>query len=475
SKNNNDNPISLPLLDSKNFNITTSKSIQKISPASKNTSFHHDKKSVLTSSLSSSSSSSSSMKKFKKGKGLINDIISNSGMLENYTRNYKKTSAGSKSDISKIRYDTIDEEELDLDSKEDTISVYIRIRPFNDNEVKKGYEKAVFCEEDKRTIKLNCPGGKQRSMMYHSICDSYYSQEQMFEELNIKSLLDSALIGHHITLFAFGQTGSGKTYTINGLLTHPEYYGIMPRSFEYIYDKINSQNERKYSIKATYFEIYNEKIKDLLNPTNTSLPVRWCRNRGFYVESLVEQNCNKFEDCLDLLKLGNSNKSIGKHLLNDYSSRSHCILTLNIYSASKSNKSKLSIRQGKIHFVDLAGNEKVKESQTTGDSLVETMSINKSLLALGNCISALSDPKKREGHIPYRDSKLTKILSDSLSGKGLTIMISCISPSNHDIYETLKTLRYSSRAKHIKYKSIIKLNPEEEVNYIYIYIHIKII
>ncbi|OUM69855.1 hypothetical protein PIROE2DRAFT_33309, partial [Piromyces sp. E2] len=215
------------------------------------------------------------------------------------------------------------------------------------------------------------------------------------------------------TLFAFGQTGSGKTYTINGELSHPEYYGIMPRSFAYIYEQINNNKNKKYSVKATYFEIYNERIKDLLNPENKSLPVRWCKNRGFYVESLVEQKCGNFDECLKLLELGNSNKSIGKHHLNDYSSRSHCILTLNIYSADNMDKSKLSIRQGKIHFVDLAGTEKVKESQTTGNSLVETMSINKSLLALGNCISALSDPKKRGGHIPYRDSKLTKILSES--------------------------------------------------------------
>jgi hypothetical protein len=156
---------------------------------------------------------------------------------------------------------------------------------------------------------------------------------------------------------------------------------------------------------------------------------------------------------------------MGSHDVNEHSSRSHSILTIYLEIQGFDEEKNPQHRYGKINFVDLAGSEKVKESKTTLDTFAEALSINKSLLTLGKCITALSDPKKRSGHIPFRDSKLTKILADSLSGRGLTLMIACISPAFQNLNETLKTVRYAMQARRIQTRAIIQLDPQEEMVY----------
>ncbi|KAJ3268125.1 Kinesin- protein 12, partial [Blyttiomyces sp. JEL0837] len=280
---------------------------------------------------------------------------------------------------------------------------------------------------------------------------------------------------YNATIFAFGQTGSGKTHTITG---PPEQSpdcdveettsfspGIIPRSLEYLFSHIeslraSSGDDTQYTIRAAYLEIYNEQVQDLLNPGSASLAVRWSADRGFYVDNLFVVECEVLEDCLAVLEEGLRNRTTGSHRLNDKSSRSHSIMAIYIDCKTiNPDDGAPVVKHGKLSFVDLAGSEKVKESRASGETLTETMNINKSLLTLGNCISALSDRRKRFGHIPYRDSKLTRLLSDSLGGTGYALMFACVSPSSFNLHETLKTLRYAQRAKKIKNRPVVQIDP----------------
>ncbi|KAJ3030398.1 UNVERIFIED_CONTAM: Kinesin- protein 12 [Siphonaria sp. JEL0065] len=285
-------------------------------------------------------------------------------------------------------------------------------------------------------------------------------------------LVKQAIKGYAATIFAFGQTGSGKTFTITGpeigWNSHRDRLGIIPRALEFLYEELaessrNLPHKPEFTIRATYLEIYNELVQDLLSPlvnANASLPVRWTAEKGFYVENAITVECQDLDDCMAVLEEGLKNRTTGAHRLNEYSSRSHSIMTVYIDSEyTDENDHQKVVKRGKISFVDLAGSERVRESRAKGDILTETMNINKSLLTLGNCISALADPKKRTGHIPYRDSNLTKLLSDSLGGSGLALMIACISPSSVNLQESLKTLRYAARARKIRNRPSLQIAP----------------
>ncbi|KAJ3072451.1 Kinesin- protein 12 [Podochytrium sp. JEL0797] len=286
-----------------------------------------------------------------------------------------------------------------------------------------------------------------KTLTFHSVYEEHADQEHVFNECGVKDLIRQAINGYAATIFAFGQTGSGKTFTITGPEVgwnlYPERLGIIPRALEFLFSELQTSPSQKYTIRATYLEIYNELVQDLLSPLanpNASLPVRWTAERGFYVENTITVECQDLDDCMAVLEEGLKNRTTGAHRLNEYSSRSHSIMTVYIDCEGEGG---VVGKRGKISFVDLAGSERVRESRAKGDTLTETMSINKSLLMLGNCISALADPRKRNGHIPYRDSNLTKLLSDSLGGSGLALMIACISPSQVKLGEA--RIKHTSR------------------------------
>ncbi|GFS13444.1 kinesin-like protein [Elysia marginata] len=244
-------------------------------------------------------------------------------------------------------------------------------------------------------------------------------------------------------------------------------YGIIQRSFKHLFQQLKKQASQKY-VRASYMEIYNEQVIDLLNPNQRRyLSVRWNKNKGFYVENLFTVECETIDDLMAVLEEGLRNRQTGSHGLNEFSSRSHSVLTVTIDSEMQPEPEDENLyvtKRGKISFVDLAGSEKVKDSTAPGGpGMIESNSINKSLLVLGNCISHLGDAKRRLGHIPYRDSKLTKLLADSLGGNGITLMIACITPSSSNVTETLNTLRYASRAKKIKSKPTVKMDPREKL------------
>ena len=213
-------------------------------------------------------------------------------------------------------------------------------------------------------------------------------------------------------------------------------------------------------------EIYNELINDLLNVKGTNLQMRGTKNNSFFVEGATVIECKHPNEVVEILLKGNKNRKVGSHELNKDSSRSHSIFTVYVISESLSEEGQIMKKYGKVSLVDLAGSERLKESKSQGDMIKETGNINKSLFILGKVISSLTEKKdqNRKIHIPYRDSKLTMLLSDSLGGKAKTILIACVSASSVYADETISTINYATRAMNIQNKPII------QVKFLFIYL-----
>ncbi|XP_038189916.1 kinesin-like protein KIF12 isoform X2 [Arvicola amphibius] len=256
------------------------------------------------------------------------------------------------------------------------------------------------------------------------------------------------------------RTGSGKTYTLTGpppqgegVPVPPSLTGIMQRTFAWLLDRVHHLGF-PVTLRASYLEIYNEQVRDLLSlGSPRPLPVRWSKARGFYVEQLRVVEFGSLEALMELLQMGLSRRQSSSHTLNQASSRSHALLTLYVSRPTPQQVPPVDPGEppvgGKLCFVDLAGSEKVAATGSRGQLMLEANSINRSLLALGHCISLLLDPQRKQSHIPFRDSKLTKLLADSLGGRGVTLMVACVSPSAQCLPETLSTLRYASRAQRV--------------------------
>jgi kinesin family protein 3/17 len=262
------------------------------------------------------------------------------------------------------------------------------------------------------------------------------------------------------TIFAYGQTGTGKTFTMEGKNNPPELKGIIPTIFKYIFRHIGTSS-KAYVITASFLEIYNEEIRDLLSKNQRQeLELREDPDRGPYVKGLLHREIKSVDDFSEVLATGTKNRSVRATLMNQDSSRSHSIFSIRIeVSDPGSNDCNGSLTAGKLNLVDLAGSERQSKSRSTGDRLKEATKINLSLSALGNVISSLSDGKAQ--HIPYRDSKLTRLLQDSLGGNCKTVMIANIGPAASNYDETLSTLRYASRAKAIKNKPKRNEDPKD--------------
>lgn len=346
----------------------------------------------------------------------------------------------------------------------DAINVVVRVRPtIRPVQVKnRGQVDDLFPAEGQ--IQITDPqSGTLRSFTFDVIFEPEASQEQVFEFSRLKKFIDMSLEGFASTVFAYGQTGSGKTHTMTGDLTaDPPVVGIVQFSFAYLFEQIEGRKDSvTYTVTASFLEVYNEHVYDLLNPTPKSLQVRWNKERGFYAENLFKVECEDLSDLEGVLREGLKNRSVRSHEMNLASSRSHSLLTISLSSETRDPEDPNSFirREGRLCLVDLAGSEKVKKTQSKGETFHEANSINKSLLVLGNCIHALSS--QRPGHIPYRDSVLTKLLADSLSGSGMTLMIACVSVHPNDASETISTLRYASRAKKVKTKPLVRMDPRE--------------
>ncbi|XP_025265224.1 kinesin-like protein KIF12 isoform X2 [Camponotus floridanus] len=357
---------------------------------------------------------------------------------------------------------------------ENNINVVVRVRPLCNKEIKSGDAMAVQFPGDGQIycdVVTSSGDKKPKVFSYNVVFEPNATQEDILQYSGIKNLIEMAVEGFNCTAFCYGQTGSGKTHTLTGpprlfekMDPYSEDHGLVFRSFVYLFKVLQEHENCNFVLKASFLEIYNEKVIDLLNPGTARKPlaVRWSKKtRGFFVENLFTVECEELDDLLAVLEEGMRNRSIGTHNMNEYSSRSHSILTITIISEQAMENGVFISKQGKINFVDLAGSEMTKKTQSEGKTLEEANNINKSLMVLGYCIASLSDGKRKGGHIPYRDSKLTKLLADSLAGNGITLMIACVSPARSNANETLNTLRYAARAKKIATKPIIVMDPRE--------------
>lgn len=279
-------------------------------------------------------------------------------------------------------------------------------------------------------------------------------QSDIFD-FSIRSTVDDILNGYNGTVFAYGQTGAGKSYTMMGSeIDDDECAGVIPRIVEQIFASImSSPSTIEYTVRVSYMEIYMERIRDLLAPQNDNLPVHEEKSRGVYVKGLLEVYVSSVQEVFEVMRRGGNARAVAATNMNQESSRSHSIFVITI---TQKNVETGSAKSGQLFLVDLAGSEKVGKTGASGQTLEEAKKINKSLSALGMVINALTDG--RSSHIPYRDSKLTRILQESLGGNSRTTLIINCSPSSYNDAETLSTLRFGTRAKAIKNKA--KVNAE---------------
>ncbi|XP_075239878.1 uncharacterized protein LOC142335317 [Convolutriloba macropyga] len=329
------------------------------------------------------------------------------------------------------------------------IRVVCRVRPLNRKEIDQGEEEALEYPNKNQVTTVKNP----RTFTFDDVYEPDSTQEDVYETA-AKPIVKDVLDGYNGTIFAYGQTSSGKTYTMEGVLQDKEDMGIIPRINRDIFKYIEElDQETELHIKIAYFEIYNEKIKDLLDKTKQNLPVHEDKNRVPYVKGLTEEYATSPQEVMSLINKGKKNRKTAGTNMNEHSSRSHAVFQIQVIQENKENNKKTT---GKLYLVDLAGSEKVSKSGAVGERLDEAKNINKSLSALGNVISALTDDKR--AHIPYRDSKLTRILQESLGGNSRTTVIICVSPAGYNQEETRSTLMFGQRAKTIK--NVVSANVE---------------
>ncbi|XP_054418705.1 kinesin heavy chain [Pteronotus mesoamericanus] len=326
------------------------------------------------------------------------------------------------------------------DPAECSIKVMCRFRPLNEAEILRG-DKFIPKFKGDDTVVI----GQGKPYVFDRVLPPSTTQEQVYSAC-AKQIVKDVLEGYNGTIFAYGQTSSGKTHTMEGKLHDPQLMGIIPRIAHDIFDHIYSMDENlEFHIKVSYFEIYLDKIRDLLDVSKTNLAVHEDKNRVPYVKGCTERFVSSPEEVMDVIDEGKANRHVAVTNMNEHSSRSHSIFLINIKQENVETEKKLS---GKLYLVDLAGSEKVSKTGAEGAVLDEAKNINKSLSALGNVISALAEGTKT--HVPYRDSKMTRILQDSLGGNCRTTIVICCSPSVFNEAETKSTLMFGQRAKTIK-------------------------
>ncbi|KAG9278220.1 kinesin-1 heavy chain-like [Astyanax mexicanus] len=324
------------------------------------------------------------------------------------------------------------------DPAECTIKVMCRFRPLNKSEVERG-DKYIPRFQGEDTVVIS-----SKPYVFDRVLQSNTTQEQVYNTCAQKIVKD-VLDGYNGTIFAYGQTSSGKTHTMEGNLHDTDSMGIIPRIVQDIFNYIYSMDENlEFHIKVSYFEIYLDKIRDLLDVSKTNLSVHEDKNRVPYVKGCTERFVCSPEEVMDTIDEGKSNRHVAVTNMNEHSSRSHSIFLINVKQENTQTEQKLS---GKLYLVDLAGSEKVSKTGAEGAVLDEAKNINKSLSSLGNVISALAEGT---AYIPYRDSKMTRILQDSLGGNCRTTIVICCSPSSFNEAETKSTLMFGQRAKTIK-------------------------
>ncbi|PWY78878.1 kinesin-domain-containing protein [Aspergillus eucalypticola CBS 122712] len=365
------------------------------------------------------------------------------------------------------------------------IKVVVRVRPFNSREIDRG-AKCIVQMKDNQTVLSTPPGADDKARKagggkggdggpksfafdrsywsFDKNAPNFASQDNLFLDLGVP-LLDNAFQGYNNCIFAYGQTGSGKSYSMMG---YGKEYGVIPRICQDMFERIRTIQQDKNlgcTVEVSYLEIYNERVRDLLNPSNKgNLKVREHPSTGPYVEDLAKLVVRSFEEIENLMDEGNKARTVAATNMNETSSRSHAVFTLTLTQKRHDAETSMDTEKvSRISLVDLAGSERANSTGATGARLKEGAEINRSLSTLGRVIAALADvasgKKKNASMVPYRDSILTWLLKDSLGGNSMTAMIAAISPADINFEETLSTLRYADSAKRIKNHAVVNEDP----------------
>eukprot|EP00731_Ephydatia_muelleri_P038375 Em0737g1a len=336
------------------------------------------------------------------------------------------------------------------------MKVVVRIRPETETELRTGYPIVVKAVDDHVLVfdpqpdntptVGRCCKQKDLRLGFDRVFDATGTQMEVFEHTT-KDVINDLLDGINCSVFAYGATGAGKTHTMLGDASSP---GVMFYTMLELYTKIYEHKEEKTcEVGVSYLEIYNETIRDLIVPSG-ALELREDYNQGLVVSGLTMHQPKTADEILNFLTIGNRNRTQHPTDANASSSRSHAVFQIYVNQKSRTSGVSTVVTQGKLSLIDLAGSERATVTTNRGARLREGANINKSLLALGNCINALAENKGKGVHIPYRNSKLTRLLKDSLGGNCRTVMITNVSPSGLSYEDTYNTLKYASRAQQIK-------------------------
>ncbi|XP_069001721.1 kinesin family member 4 [Embiotoca jacksoni] len=338
------------------------------------------------------------------------------------------------------------------------VRVALRCRPLVQKEINEGCQCCLTFVPGEQQVIV----GTEKAFTYDYVFDATAEQEEVFDTC-VSPLLRGLFKGYHATVIAYGQTGSGKTFSMGGTYTSAQEddpsVGVIPRVIRRIFEEREKSSDCDFCLSVSYLEIYNEDILDLLcsSKDKPSISIREDPKDGIKIVGLTERRVSSATEMVGCLELGNSARTVGSTAMNAASSRSHAIFTITL--EQRRGKDKVDSVVSKLHLVDLAGSERQKKTKAEGDRLKEGISINRGLLSLGNVISALGDESKKNTFVPYRDSKLTRLLQDSLGGNSHTLMIACTSPADSNMEETINTLRYADRARKIKNKPIVNVDP----------------
>ncbi|XP_074259165.1 kinesin-like protein KIF21A isoform X6 [Saimiri boliviensis] len=371
---------------------------------------------------------------------------------------------------------------------ESSVRVAVRIRPQLAKEKIEGCHICTSVTPGEPQVFL----GKDKAFTFDYVFDIDSQQEQIYTQC-IEKLIEGCFEGYNATVFAYGQTGAGKTYTMGtgfDVNIVEEEQGIISRAVKHLFKSIeekkhiaikNGLPSPDFKVNAQFLELYNEEVLDLFDTTRdidaknkkSNIRIHEDSTGGIYTVGVTTRTVNTESEMMQCLKLGALSRTTASTQMNVQSSRSHAIFTIHVCQtrvcpqidadnatdnkiiSESAQMNEFETLTAKFHFVDLAGSERLKRTGATGERAKEGISINCGLLALGNVISALGDKSKRATHVPYRDSKLTRLLQDSLGGNSQTIMIACVSPSDRDFMETLNTLKYANRARNIKNKVMV--------------------
>ncbi|XP_050165449.1 kinesin-like protein KIF7 isoform X2 [Myiozetetes cayanensis] len=352
------------------------------------------------------------------------------------------------------------------------VRVAVRVRPLLPREALRGHRPCLRGDAATGEVSLG-----RRRFRFAAVLPEAAGQAAVYRAC-VQPLLRAFFRGFNATVFAYGQTGSGKTYTIGEASVasiNEDEQGIIPRAMAETFRLIDENDLIDYTVRVSYLEVYKEEFRDLLQVDTASkdIQIREDDKGNIVLCGVKESEVEGLDEVLSLLEMGNTAKHTGATHINRQSSRSHTIFTVTMEQRRGAGRLPLHHRPpsvpaagqvlvSKFHFVDLAGSERIVKTGNTGERLKESIQINCGLLALGNVISALGDPRRKTTHIPYRDSKITRILKDSLGGNAQTVMIACVSPSSSDFDESLNTLNYANRAQNIQNKAVVNCRKEME-------------